>query len=155
MRFKRAPAQILGSKLFHRRDVNSRLTIDRAVDRGEFLARLWTLFGPPTRRDGGFEYFVRDLETNLDFTAYAAARGPCYGGEAEQRFELRRVIEAFEELLEQTQPVDCAIDYSADREYGGGKWVVGYKDGRSFDVPDRRSPSRGSIPVERRSQRRQ
>src|SRR5687767_8765367 len=99
MRFKRAPTQILGSKLFHRRDVNSRLTIDRAVDRGEFLAKLWALFGPAARRDSGFEYFVRDLETNLDFTAYSGTRGPYYGGEADQRFELRRVIEAFEEVL--------------------------------------------------------
>jgi hypothetical protein len=153
MRFKRAPAQILGSKLFHRRDVNSRLTIDRAVDRGEFLAKLWAHFGPPSPRDGGFEYFVRDPETNLVFTAYSGPRGPSYGGDAEQRFALRRVLEAFEEVLEQTKPVDCAIEYVADREYGGGKWVQGWKDGRSFDVPDRRNRPRGSVHVERRSQR--
>jgi hypothetical protein len=142
----------LASKLFTRREVNSRLTIDRSMDRGEFLGRLWACFGPALPRDGGFEYYVRDRETNLDFTAYSGTRGPTYGGDAEQRFALRRVVEAFEEMLEQTKPVDCAIEYAAESEYGGGKWVVGCKDGRSFDVPDRRNRPR-TMHVERRSQR--
>jgi hypothetical protein len=153
MRFKRAPSQILGSKLFGRRDVNSRLTIDRAVDRGAFLAKLWAQLGPPSPRDGGFEYYVRDSETGMEFVAYSGASGPAYGGALEQRFELRRVLEAFEDVLEQTAPINCAIEYTAQRDYGGGKWVLGCKDGRSFDVPDRRN-RRGPSAVERRSRAR-
>jgi hypothetical protein len=152
MRFKRAPSQLLGSKLFTRREVNSRLTVDRAMDRGDFLSRLWAQLGPPLPRDGGFEYFVLDQESNLDFIAYAGPHGPCYGGEADRRFALRRVVEAFEELLEQVKPVDCAIEYVAGAEYGGGKWVVGCKDGKSFDVPDRRN-RKATTQVERRSRR--
>lgn len=152
MRFKRSPSQTLGPKLFHRRDVNARLDIDRATDRGAFLAKLWAHFGPPSRREGGFEYHLRDQDTNLDFTAYSNAKGPSYRGDVEQRETLRRVFEALEEILDNTPPVDCAIEYAADAEYGGGKWVLGCRDGRSFDLPDRRTrkdPQR----AERRSHR--
>ena len=152
MRFRRAPSQLLGSKLFGRRDVNARLTVDRAMDRGAFLARLWAHFGPPSPRQGGFEYYLRDAETNLDFIAYSGAHGPSYGGDLEQRTQLLRVVEAFEELLERTPPLDCAVEYVAEREYGGGKWVVGCKDGRSFDVPDRRN-RRATTQPERRVSR--
>ena len=154
MRFKRAPSQILGSKLFSRREVNSRLTLDRAMDRGAFLGRLWAQFGNASPRNGGFEYYVRDQDTNLDFIAYSGPSGPCYAGDPTQRFELRRVLEAFEEMLEQTKPVDCAMEYAADVEYGGGTWVLGFKDGRSFDLPDRRNRGRTSSQVERRARAR-
>ncbi|HEY5945768.1 MAG TPA: hypothetical protein VIV40_09765 [Kofleriaceae bacterium] len=130
--------------------MNSRLDIDRALDRGAFLARLYALFGAPAARAGGFEYYVRDTETGLDFIAYAGARGPCYGGAIEDRQALRRVVEALEDLLEQTQPVQCAIEYTADLEYGGGTWILGYNEGRSFDLPDRRE-RRPPTAVERRA----
>ena len=149
MRFKRAPSQILGSKLFTRRDVNARLTVDRAMDRGVFLARRWALFGPAVARHGGFEYHLRDRETNLDFIAYSGPHGPTYGGDPEQRHLLLRVVEALDALLEDTKPVDCAMEYAADADYGGGKWVVGCKEGRSFDVPDRRNRKVTSQPDRR------
>ena len=95
---------------------------------------------------------LRDAETNLDFIAYSGAHGPSYGGDLEQRTQLLRVVEAFEELLERTPPLDCAVEYVAEREYGGGKWVVGCKDGRSFDVPDRRN-RRATTQPERRVSR--
>ena len=150
MRFKRAPAQILGSRLFSRRDVNSRLTVDRSMDRGVFLSKLWALLGPASSRTGGFEYYVRDQETGLDFIAYAGPRGPAYSGDPEQRFALRRVLEAFEELLEQTRAVECTIEYTAEADYGGGTWVLGFKGGHSFDLPDRRN-RRPTQQVERRT----
>ena len=150
MRFKRAPGQILGSKLFSRRDVNSRLTVDRAMDRGAFLSRLWALLGPAATRVGGFEYYVRDQETNLEFIAYAGPRGPAYAGDPEQRFALRRVLESFEELVEQAKPIECTIEYVADPEYGGDTWVLGFKDGRAFDLPDRRNRP-PTAPIERRA----
>lgn len=151
MRFKRAPSHLLGAKLFGRRDVNARLPIDRALDRGEFLGRLWALFGAPKPRQGGFEFYVRDSETNLDFIAYAGPSGPAYGGTIEQRQQLRRVLEAFEELLDATPPADCSIEYTPEREFGAGTWFMGCRGGRSFDVPDRRG--RGAQPPERRALR--
>lgn len=151
MRFRRAPSHLLGAKLFNRRDVNARLGLERAMDRGAFLGRLWALFGPALPRQGGFEYYIRDTETNLDFIAYAGPSGPCYGGDVEQRTALRRVLEAFEEQLETTQPVDCALEYSPEREFGTGKWIMGCRGGRAFDVPDRRGV--GAQPPERRALR--
>ena len=41
---------------------------------GEFLARLWTLFGPPCAVDDGeYSYFLRDRQTRLRFDVYYAA----------------------------------------------------------------------------------
>jgi hypothetical protein len=151
MRFRRT-TPLVGARLFTRREVNTRLGIERALDRGEFLARLWSLFGRPQPRHGGFEYYIRDGETNLTFIAYAGRKGPCYGGEIDDRAALRRVIEAFEELLDQTPPVNCAFEYEPENEFGKGLWVLGCRDGRTFDVPDRRQ-SRGTTSVERRASR--
>ena len=109
------------------------------------------MFGRPSPRQGGFEYCIRDAETGLDFIAYAGRKGPCYGGEIEQRADLRRVLEAFEELLEATPPVNCSIEYAPEPEFGTAKWIVGCRDARSFDVEDRRQPRSGS--PERRADR--
>jgi hypothetical protein len=124
--------------LFGRRHVNARLDAERAMDRGAFLAKLWAHFGAPSARHGGFEYYVRDTETGLDFIAYCGRHGPSYGGDPDQRLALLRVMEAFEEVLEGTAPADCAVEYVAEPEYGSGTWVVGWQEGRSFDMPDRR-----------------
>lgn len=150
MRFKRSPSQLLGSRLYTRRELNSRLDTPALMDRGAFLGRLWGLFGKPSARIGGFEYFLTDTKTGLSFVAYIGPHGPCYGGELSQRAPLRSVLEAFEAMIAQSRAVPCAFEYTAEGEYGGGQWVVGYRDGRSFDLPDRRNrkaPSR----VERRT----
>ncbi|HTL32268.1 MAG TPA: hypothetical protein VL326_04045, partial [Kofleriaceae bacterium] len=76
MRFRRTK-QLLGARLFTRREVNARLPIERSLDRGEFLARLWAVLGRPQSRKGGFEYYIRDSETGLEFIAYAGRKGPC------------------------------------------------------------------------------
>lgn len=152
MRFRRARQQLLGAKLYSRHEINARLGIERALDRGDFLARLWALFGSAQPRHGGFEFYVHDTETNLDFIAYVGRKGPCYGGEIEQRHALLRVLEAFEEVLESTAPVDCSVHYTAEPELGSGTWVVGYHEGRSFDLPDRRQRRSGQQ-VERRAAR--
>jgi hypothetical protein len=151
MRFERSDSPVFGSKLFSRNDINARLKFTRAMDAGAFLARLWAHFGPASPRDAGFEYHLRDRETGLTFTAYAGPSGPSYGGDLMQRNALRRVIAALEELLETTEPVDCAIAYLAEVEYGGGIHVLGWKNGTSFDVLDRRQKKPGA--VERRSPR--
>jgi hypothetical protein len=120
-------------KLFGRDDVNPRLDFATAMDAGAFLARLWALFGPPTAVDGGFEYGLVDRETGLGFSAYSGASGPSYGGPIGGDASLRPVLEAFERLLDETPPMECEMSYAADDEYGGGRRVVGFRDGRSFD----------------------
>jgi hypothetical protein len=149
MRFKRSPSALLGSRLFTRSELNSRLEISDAMDRGAFLGRLWGLLGQPSPRIGGFEYYVRDTKTELDFIAYVGPRGPCYGGDLAQRHTLRPILEAFEALIQHARPIPCAITYTGEGEHGGGTWVLGYRDGRSFDVPDRRNRKTGRR-VERR-----
>lgn len=84
-------------------------------------------------RDDGFYYDLRDRETGRGFSAYSGASGPSYGGPIHGGDALRPVLEDFERLLDATEPVDCELTYSADDEYGGGKRVVGYRDGKSFD----------------------
>ncbi len=149
-RFQRSPNQIVGPKLYARRDVNPQLPADQVIDRGGFLARLWRHFGPPHSRAGGFEYYVRDLETGLEFSPYSGVQGLGYAGNLDDRRQLAPVLAAFEELLERTLPANCAYSYTAKPEYGGGTWVAGCEAGRSFDMPDRRA-RRGAHPVERRA----
>jgi hypothetical protein len=152
MRFKRSASQLIGSRLFTRRELNSRLAIHEAVDRGEFLGKLWGLFGKPSPRSGGFEYFLHDTRTDLDFIAYVGPHGPCYGGDLALRSPLRPVLEAFEAIIEHSRAIPCAIDYAAERDIGREIWVLGYRDGKSFDVPDRRN-RRGEARIERRQAR--
>jgi hypothetical protein len=149
MRFKRSPSQLVGSRLFSRRELNPRIDAAAALDSGAFLGRLWGLFGKPSPRVGGFEYFIRDTKTELDFIAYSGPRGPCYGGEVANRAALRPVLEAFEAYIEQSRAIPCAIEYIAERELGGGLWVLGCRDGKSFDTPDRRN-RKSTARVERR-----
>ena len=150
MRFQRSPNQIVGPKLYSRRDVSPQLPADQVIDRGGFLARLWRHFGPPHARVGGFEYYVRDQETGLELSAYAGLQGLCYGGNLDDRHALKPVLVAFEELLERTLPANCAYSYTAKPEFGGGTWVAGCDGGRSFDMPDRRA-RRAPRRVERRA----
>ena len=120
------------------------------MDRGAFLAKLWALLGPASVRQGGFEYCVRDCETGLELIAYCGMHGPSYGGDIDRRGELLRVLEAFEQVLDDTPAIECAVTYTAEADYGGGMRVLGWKDGRSFDVEDRRDRKPA---VERRAPR--
>jgi hypothetical protein len=138
MRFERS-SLVTGGKLFSRNEVNPRLRYEQSLDRATFLGLLWAHFGPATPRDGGFEYHVRDRESGIAFTAFCGPNGPSYGGELSRRFALRPVLEAFERMLDATQPVNCSIVYAAEIEYGGGLRVLGWREGRAFDIPDRRA----------------
>jgi hypothetical protein len=126
-------------KVFDRGAVNPRLDFNASMDSGAFLGRLWALFGPASPRDDGFSYDLRDRETGLAFSAYSGASGPSYGGPIDGGEALRPVLEAFERLLDATPPADCELTYSADQEYGGGKRVVGCRDGRGYDLTARGS----------------
>ncbi len=121
-----------GSKLYSRNDVNPRLTFEEGMDAGAFMARLWTLFGPATAIDDGFEYVVVDRESKLTFSAYSGASGPSYGGARSDEPRLLVVLSAFENLLSDTKASDCELEVNVDFDYGSGTAVIGYRDGQSF-----------------------
>jgi hypothetical protein len=131
-RFERSHESQGICKLFSRDEVAPHLEYDAACEPGLFLACLWPHFGPPESCDDGFQYDIVDRQTGLGFTAYSGASGPSYGGPMRGEEALRPVLEAFEAMLATTQPVDCEVTFSADEEYGGGKCVLGFRDGRPF-----------------------
>jgi len=123
-RFERNPGSCLGSGSGHR---------PAYQHPGEFLGRLWALFGSPDQvGDGGFDYALRDRTTGLAFNAYSGASGPTYGVEPAHRAALGPVLEAFDRLLEQTAPADCEIEYESDER---GPYRVGSLAGRPFEGP--------------------
>lgn len=138
MRFERSPSHVVGSKLFSRHEVNSRLRFEQSLDRATFLGLLWAKLGAAGPRDGGFEYHVRERDSGLAFTAYCGPSGPSYAGDPVWRLALRPVIEAFERTLDATTPVDCSIVYAAEIDFGGGIRVLGIRNGQPFDIADRR-----------------
>jgi hypothetical protein len=123
-RFERNPGICLGSGFDHRP------TYEHP---GEFLGRLWTLFGPPDQvGDGGFDYALRDRTTGLAFNAYSGASGPAYGVEHAHRIAIGPVLEAFDRLLDQTAPADCEIEYESEE---CGPYRVGILAGQPFEGP--------------------
>lgn len=98
---------------------------------GEFLGRLWSLFGPPGHvGDGGFDYGLRDRTTGLAFNAYSGASGPAYGVNPADRAAIGPVLEAFDRLLDQITPADCAVEYESEES---GPYRVGSLGGRAFE----------------------
>ena len=124
-RFERASfSQAVGSS--RRRH---RINLQPTDDFGDFLSRLWALYGPPDEVGfEGFIYIFRDTETDLIFTAYSAGSGPAYGGRSEDASKLDPVLDLFEELLQNTKPADCEIEFQTDF----GIYRTGAKDGIPF-----------------------
>ena len=101
----------------------------RLISRGDFLSRLWALFGEPDEiGDEGFVYWLRDSETGLAFSAYAAGSGPAYGGGFSHEAG-KKMLRVFEEMLSSTPPADCVIRHDTDF----GTTEAGAHDGVPFD----------------------
>ena len=123
-RFERNPGVCLGSVFGHR---------PAYKHPGEFLGRLWALFGPPNQvGDGGFDYALRDRVSGLAFNAYSGTSGPAYGVNPADRSAIAPVLKAFDHLLDQTTPADCAIEYESEE---WGPYRVGSLAGRPFEGP--------------------
>ena len=100
---------------------------------GDFLGRLWALFGPPKHvGDGGFDYALRDRATGLAFNAYAGASGPAYGVNPADRAAIGPVLDAFDRLLDRTPPADCQVEYESEE---AGPYRVGCSAGQPFEGP--------------------
>jgi Zn-dependent protease len=85
----------------------------------DFLSRLWALYGKPDKMENSFLYTLKDKKTNLIFTAYCNYFVPAYG--AYKRYksdkEMKKVLPSlalFNQLLQQTDPVDCDIEIDID-----------------------------------------
>ncbi len=122
--------------------VNERFVRDPSVDgdklrsrpggalAGDFLGRLWTLFGAPDLvGDGGFTYGLRDRRSGLGFTAYSGPSGPAYGGDPRQARALAPVLDDFDALLDGAPLADCALEFPA----GSGRFVIGVANGEPFE----------------------
>lgn len=122
-----------GGKRFSRADFDSS---SDARKPSAFLGKLAALFGPPTPIDGGFSYTIRDLESDVTFTAYSGASGPSYGANSDVEHEkLRLSIAALEELLAAVNVADCSVELTEDADYGGDSVRVGVRGGEPFREP--------------------
>ena len=98
-------------------------------DFGEFLARLWSMFGPTDQiHFEGFTYRIKDNETGIIFTAYCAGTGPAFGGSMDDREAVSQVIDAFEVELKAAPLADCEIEFPTDY----GIFRTGAHDGVAF-----------------------
>lgn len=90
---------------------------------GNFLCRLWALYGPPPGTpEGGFRYVVHDEELGYVLVAYADARGPALGAvitnEDGHRIgdedRITRSVDALASLIDATRPIDCALEIGGE-----------------------------------------
>lgn len=104
------------------------------LDRGDFLGRLWALFGRPDRLDYGFTYPLKDEVTGIWFHVGWGGSGPHYISGASVQ-TLRAVARGVEELLAATPPADCAWVADVEIDHGGGKERYGVRGGKPFHEP--------------------
>ena len=125
--------------------IRHRINLQPTDDIGDFLSRLWALFGPPDEvQPEGFDYTFRDRETGLVFWAYCAGSGPAYGGASQNAARLEPVLDEFEALLQSTIPADCEIEFENDYGIFRTGAVNGVPFGRTIEVKE--SDSGDSIP---------
>ena len=139
-RFVRAPdAMVAGtSQLRGRYDPTDRdLAHAQRMIPGDMLGRIWALYGPPPKQNDLFAYVFRDTTNGVIFSAYSAGSGPAYGAvlmengvpvpdDARQKAEAS--VGAFDQLLDETKPVDCEWQFQGDE----GPYRSGVKNGVPF-----------------------
>jgi hypothetical protein len=96
---------------------------------GDFVSRIWALYGPADVNYEGFSYWFRDKETELAFHAFSAGYGPSYGAYCQDAAVFDSVVDMFDALLEATIPADCEIEYETDF----GLYRSGARNGIPFD----------------------
>jgi len=133
-RFTRLVEDPGGSKAFNRDEITDRLPPERRPRRpdhpGEFLGRLWSVFGPTLAADEGFEgYVIHDADSGCAFTAYSGASGPAYRAPDPHAAGLIGSLVAFERLLAEAPAADCAIEFDSDF----GRVRIGVSGGKAFE----------------------
>jgi hypothetical protein len=134
MRFVKTGYPFGTQRLFSRKEV-ARLPPLKALDGGEFMARLWALFGPAEAVCGGFQYDLQDTAWQVSFRAAGGPVDPAYygPGDVTLRSRMREMIEALEAELAKVKPVDCTLRYPVDADPARGWRKMGWLGGRSFD----------------------
>ncbi|MBS2026710.1 MAG: hypothetical protein JST54_02300 [Deltaproteobacteria bacterium] len=104
---------------------------------GDMLCRIWARYGAPTKQDGLFAYMFRDTTNGVQFSAYSAGSGPAYGAALYDhgapipdaaRAQAEASVGAFDQLLDETPPVDCEWKFEGDE----GAYRSGVKNGVPF-----------------------
>jgi hypothetical protein len=97
---------------------------------GEFLARLWTLFGTPNEIGyEGFTYNLKDTAAGVVFNAYCGASGAAFGGASVENEDFTPIADALETLIDQTPLTDCEIEFETDF----GMYRAGARNGVAFE----------------------
>lgn len=94
---------------------------------GDFLSRIWALYGKPDDVKNGFSYTFLHRKSGIIFTAYLEIL-PAYGSPAQDVQKTVPVLYRFEELLQQTTPVDCFYIYESPY----GTFEVGAANGNPY-----------------------
>jgi hypothetical protein len=133
-RFVRVPEELYGHKAFSRDEVTDRLPLEKRPQNiysaGEFLGRLWSVYGPTKEADKGFKaYTIVDTQTDRMFAAYSGSSGPAYRADEPHDEALLVVLEDFEADLAEAPLVDCAVQYNTDE----GRVSSGVRNGVPFD----------------------
>jgi Zn-dependent protease len=81
---------------------------------GDFLSRLWALYGEPDLMENSFVYTLRDKKTGFIFTAYCFSFFPAFGSNEREKSKLILSLYLFNKLLEETEPVDCHVEIAID-----------------------------------------
>lgn len=114
-------------KSFPRGDVMADKAL--ALDEGDFLSKLWEILGAPDYvGEHGFEYWIKDTETGVCFSACSGGSGPSYGA-LEGGGDYQKAAADFEELLDRAERKDCRLQFNSDY----GIVTTGAKNGRTFN----------------------
>ena len=133
IRFERVRDQDISGTgyLYGRFDIKSKHESDKEGYIGDFLSRMWTIFGEPEDIYEGFLYVLRHKDTGVLFTAgFTGSMGPFYGGFQEDVDRAKSVFEEFEALLGTVEPIDCEYEFGTDF----GRFKVGAKDGIPYEM---------------------
>lgn len=88
---------------------------------GDFLGRLWSLYGEPDDMENGFSYTLMEKKSGIIFTAHYQNGVPGYGSFKRDEQQVVPLLYRFEALLKQREPVDCSYavkDRGGSREIG-------------------------------------
>lgn len=99
---------------------------------GDLLSRMWTHFGKPESiLYEGFNYFIKDTQTNIIFLAFFGASGPGYAAKRDEIEKIKPRISELETLLDHSKNADCEEEIENDF----GVFLCGAKNGIPYDKP--------------------
>jgi hypothetical protein len=102
--------------------------------RSEFFVRLYTYFeADPDVSYEGYEYFIKDRLTGLEFSAGLTGFGPGYFS-TDDSAQAKEIIDLFHENLFKniTDLKDCKLEIQNDF----GKTILGYENGSLIEIDE-------------------